>query len=166
MQNEIRTGHSHKQATSPTLVARFWKKVQKTESCWLWTASKTDFGYGQIYGGEKPTIVIGAHVLSWIIHHGAIPDGKCVLHNCPGGDNPACVNPAHLWLGTKKQNTRDMVSKGRFVHGRRYKLGDNTALKIRDRFNEGARIFELTSEFNVARTTIHCIVTRRSYRHL
>ena len=58
---------------------------------------------------------IGAHVASWIMHNGPIPDGLCTLHNCPGGDNRACVNPAHLFLGTKGDNNRDTVKKGRFI---------------------------------------------------
>ena len=94
---------------SPTAEVRFWKNVKKTESCWIWTGSKV-FGYGQlsVYGRGKANI--RAHRLSWLLHHGVIPVGLCVLHHC---DNPTCVNPAHLFLGTLKDNSRDMFTKQR-----------------------------------------------------
>ena len=85
---------------------RFWEKVLKTESCWIWVGCKQS-GYGFIFG------VGGAHRAAWKLLRGEIPDGMEVLHNCPGGDNPACVNPAHLWLGTHADNMRDMKEKGR-----------------------------------------------------
>jgi hypothetical protein len=104
------------QGFSPTLPKRFWAKVNKTESCWLWTASKHPFGYGTIFSGIKGTPPLCAHAVSWVLHNGPISKGLCVLHNCPGRDNPACVNPAHLWLGTKRDNTNDAIKKGTFVN--------------------------------------------------
>ena len=93
-----------------TLEERFWSKVQKTESCWLWTGAKNAKGYGFLGAthGEKY-----AHRLSWIFANGPIPDGLWVLHNCPGGDNSSCVNPAHLWLGDARDNNWDTIIKGR-----------------------------------------------------
>lgn len=96
----------------------FWQKVRKTATCWLWTASKRAKGYGAFsYTRDGKMIQDRAHRYSWEIHRGPIPEGLCVLHNCPGGDNPACVNPAHLFLGTKAINNADMVTKGRHVPG-------------------------------------------------
>jgi hypothetical protein len=95
-----------------TLSERFWAKVKKGESCWLWAAWRLPSGYGQIRAGER---LLRAHRVAWELTNGPIPDGLCVLHNCPGGDNPACVNPAHLWLGTNAENTHDMVAKGRYA---------------------------------------------------
>ena len=93
---------------------RFWNKVDKSGACWLWTACKTKQGYGKFWVDAR---MEGANRMSWELHHGPIPDGLCVLHNCPGGDNPSCVNPAHLWLGTHAENSQDMVQKGRHGSG-------------------------------------------------
>src|SRR5687767_4720826 len=92
---------------SRPLSERFWEKVRKTDGCWLWTASRNAKGYGQIMYQRRP---IHAHRVSWQLANGPIPDGLCVLHRC---DNPQCVNPGHLFLGTIVDNNRDMFAKGR-----------------------------------------------------
>lgn len=92
---------------------RFWDKVNKTSGCWLWTAWRNNKGYGAFSakhpnGGYSNKL---AHRESWeMANEKKIPAGLCVLHSC---DNPACVNPSHLFLGTKKDNTQDMLKKGR-----------------------------------------------------
>jgi len=87
---------------------RFWKKVKKIKNgCWEWVGATT-CGYGRIGVCGKTVI---AHRLSWVWANGKIPKGLCVLHKC---DNRPCVNPKHLFLGTKKDNTRDCIRKGRF----------------------------------------------------
>lgn len=108
---------------------RFWSRVQKTESCWLWTGAQNGVGYGSL--GRQPKDkggrTIYAHRLSWELHNGPIPPGLFVCHNCPGGDNRLCVRPDHLFLGTLAENQMDMVRKGRSVKGR--KFGSTTKLK-------------------------------------
>lgn len=94
---------------SPSAVARFWKYVRKTDSCWIWTGSKaSQYKYGQL------TIVrnhwVYAHRMSYELHVGPIPDGYHICHKC---DNPPCVNPDHLFAGTAKDNMQDRERKGR-----------------------------------------------------
>lgn len=98
---------------------RFWSKVDKNGpiashapglgQCWIWTGSTSE-GYGQINVGGGDGRHDWAHRVSWEIHHGPIPDGLWVLHRC---DNPSCVRPDHLFLGTVADNNRDMIAKGR-----------------------------------------------------
>ncbi len=93
-----------------TLAQRFWPKVGKpnrTSGCWNWTGATINTGYGSICHDGKHCL---AHRASWQIHKGEIPGKLLVLHRC---DNRLCVNPAHLFLGTKKDNAIDMVKKGR-----------------------------------------------------
>jgi len=78
--------------------------------CWNWTKGKMPFGYGVVTFQQKQ---IRTHRLSWMIHRGKIPAGMCVCHRC---DNPSCINPDHLFLGTFGDNNRDMKAKGRMKH--------------------------------------------------
>ena len=90
-----------------TVEERFWEKVDKSGACWEWTAGKNSDGYGQIKIKGRQ---IKAHRLSWELHSTPIPDGMQCLHRC---DNPACVNPKHLFLGTHKDNMVDKKIKER-----------------------------------------------------
>lgn len=89
------------------LADRFWKKVVKTKKCWKWIGSKAHRGYGKIALNGK---FLPAPRASWLLHNGEIPGGLFVLHKC---DNPECTNPEHLFLGTQKDNMRDMLKKNR-----------------------------------------------------
>lgn len=147
---------------------RFWAKVDKRpDGCWVWTASRLRAGgYGQFNLNGIPT---RAHRLSWEMHNGPIPAGLQVCHTC---DNPPCVNPAHLFLGTIKENAHDRDRKGRthpgWVPGSRNggaKLTEAQVAEIRERAS-GATHKALALEFGVSRTLIGLIVNRKQWRHV
>lgn len=96
-------------------VDRFWSKVDKSGTCWVWTAHTDRRGYGRMQRGERGQGVILAHRFSWHLATGIDPGDLCVLHLC---DNPPCVNPDHLVLGTRAANVLDMINKGRQSSGR------------------------------------------------
>lgn len=94
---------AHRQNT----IKDFWLKVNKTDGCWNWSACRDKQGYGEFRFKMKK---YKAHRFSWKVSFGDIPKGILVCHKC---DNPSCVNPQHLFLGTQLDNIRDMVAKGR-----------------------------------------------------
>jgi hypothetical protein len=94
--------------TYATYDDRFWSKVQKTDTCWLWTSTRNPFGYGRVYWRGRMNV--RAHRLAWELTYGAIPEGRWVLHSC---DTPSCVRPDHLFLGDARTNVADMHAKGR-----------------------------------------------------
>lgn len=96
-----------------TFEERFWSFVDRSgdpDACWLWTGYLTTSGYGEISVANRRR---WSHRIAWELLRGPIPPGIEVCHNCPDGDNPACCNPAHLFLGTHADNMRDMWAKGR-----------------------------------------------------
>jgi hypothetical protein len=155
------------------LAQRFWAKVDRSAglgSCWLWTASRSRRGYGEIGRGRAGEGIILAHRLSWELHHGPIPTGLSVLHHC---DNPPCVNPAHLWLGTHQDNQDDMIRKRRDrkrpLRGEEHhqaKLTNEQVLDIRRRLSARERQWRLAREFGVSCSTIQAIAHGCSWRHL
>lgn len=95
-----------------TRAERFWQKVDRrgNEQCWIWISVRNSDGYGQFRTGGA--FMDKAHRESWRMANGPIPEGLSVLHRC---DNPSCVNPNHLFLGTQQDNIADMLRKGRHV---------------------------------------------------
>lgn len=141
------------------LTDRFWERVKKTNSCWLWTGSYVRDGYGSFHLDDGKAA--RAHRLSYEFEHGAIPKGMYVLHRC---DVPACVNPKHLFLGDQFANMRDMVAKGRnsCIVGEknpRAKLTWADVRKIRslvshDPHNRGVTHADISLFYRVSQSTI------------
>jgi hypothetical protein len=141
------------------------KYVKEPETgCWIWTACLSGDGYGAFTFRGK---IVGAHRVSYIINVGEIPDGLCVLHKC---DTPACVNPEHLFLGTKKDNAHDAMAKGRNVKGVTHgltHLTEQNIREIRSLVSRGAITQkQIADMYNVDRTTVSCIKTRKSWAHI
>ena len=151
-------------------VKRFWTGVQIDDlvDCWLWMRRKNSEGYGNIrwYGETWLT-----HRVAWNISRGEIPQGMLVCHHC---DNPPCVNPSHLFLGTDLDNARDKIAKGRSVlppsfAGEKNPMATLTApavLEIRRLYKEGATQISLCRKFEASQTQIWLIVHNRRWKHL
>lgn len=139
---------------------RFWDKVDKTGDCWEWTARRDKNGYGML-GNDR------AHRFSFSLANGGIPDGMQVLHHC---DNPPCVNPDHLWLGTPKDNARDRNAKGRHdpqigsTNGNA-KLTELEIPRIRDMIACGASNQDIGAWFGVSAGMIWHIRKGNNWAH-
>ena len=141
-----------------TLEERFWAKVdvRGPEDCWEWLAGKTHNGYGMIGKGGRHNGMLRAHRVSWELANGPIPDGLCVLHHC---DNPGCVNPLHLWIGTNADNQQDMAQKGRAASNKgesngKAKLTAQDVHEIRQMLSRDISHRVIAKVYGVKRSTI------------
>lgn len=143
---------------------RFWDKVDKSGDCWEWLAYKCRHGYGRIMVDGK---LVGAHRLVMELDGVDIPSGVCVMHKC---DNPGCVNPGHLQLGTHQENMADRDRKGRGYepHGSMLpwaKLTEQDIPRIRDMLRCGATQRDVADYFGVTQTTISKINLGKIWGH-
>lgn len=152
------------------LANRFWAKVNipsDQNACWGWIAMRDLDGYGMIWPGGAKGPMLKASRVSWEIHFGPIPSGLSVLHTC---DNPSCVNPSHLFLGTQKDNRQDATRKGRTAKGEENgsaKLTEPQVRDIRARYVEGGITMRtLAKMFGVHPGTIGDILHRQIWRHI
>lgn len=145
---------------------RFWDKVQKGPDCWEWQGFISQDGYGETSYKSK---TIRAHRLSWILERGDIPNGLCVLHAC---DNRKCVNPEHLFLGTREENCQDMRNKNRHVipvgsHNGKSKLSEEQVVSIRQMYANGGWTHRSLGEyFGVNHSTIGFVLRNEAWRHV
>lgn len=148
------------------LIERFHLKYRKDESgCWIWTASVAGKGYGQIkLPGQRKQIY--AHRLSYMIHKGDDPGKSFVCHTC---DNPRCVNPEHLFIGTSQDNHDDMKTKGRHTYGEKsatVKLTEKQVEQIMEMLKANVPQTRIAKAFNVHQTTISKINKKERWQHL
>jgi hypothetical protein len=157
--------------TGPRPIAqRFWEKVDRTgNGCWLWLASRNAAGYGVFNLGTGKGNAL-AHRLTYELTFGPFDPGLHVCHRC---DNPPCCNPAHLFLGTDRDNMRDAASKGRMViphpQGTAHtlaKLDDEAVREIRRRVAEGETQRGVASRFGIPQVAVWRIVRRKSWAHV
>ena len=155
--------------TTPSPVAeRFAAKVRKSAECWEWQGYCNPYGYGSFNLNGKMQY---AHRVAWELANGTVPDGLCVLHSC---DNPPCVRPSHLFLGTLTDNSRDMVQKGRCRGAEnagegngRAKLTTGSVRLIRAMYASGHYVHsELASIFGICKTHASDITNHKYWRHL
>lgn len=137
---------------------RFWKRVKKTRYCWIWIGAKNNKGYGQIMVNKR---LIAAHRYSYFLQKGSIPKDNHILHKC---DNPSCVNPQHLWVGTNNDNVQDRVNKGREADRKgeknpNAKITYEIATKIRKMYKtRNYKVYILGQMFGVNRNVIGRII--------
>lgn len=153
---------------TPLFARRFWDRVQKQDGdgCWEWQGARTIMHYGYLSTGRRNR-TIGAHRVSWTLTHGAIPDGMCVLHRC---DNPPCVRPSHLFLGSQADNVADMVAKGRQHYGENtggVVLTDGQVGDILKEYATRARsVLSLAEQYGVEEATLRAIVNGQTWTHV
>jgi hypothetical protein len=160
----------------PSVEERFCSKVDTNgpvhpilqTACWLWGGPRHGFGYGRIRYNKRD---ISAHRCSYILNNGPIPDDLWVLHHC---DNPACVNPDHLFLGTRQDNIDDMIAKNRHRQGHSpagesnpsAKLTEPEVLRIRELAAQRVPRQQLGDMYGVSLPLIEKIISRSVWSHI
>lgn len=144
---------------SPSVRSAFAKRVRKTDSCWVWTGYLKQDGYGLFKIGKK---FFHTHRLALILSGQHVPKGMCVMHAC---DNPSCVRPEHLSIGTKQQNSADMVKKGRSGHPRR-RLDYDTAQLIRAEHASGLFTWrDLAERYAISVYHVWRVINHKVWNH-
>mgnify|MGYP000856665925 CR=1 FL=1 len=154
MDRERRQG---KPQLKPDDIRRFMRQVQiSADGCWEWQGAKYPNGYGH-FNGYK---LAYAHRFAYVIFNGDLCEGMEVCHTC---DNPGCVNPAHLWQGTKSDNLRDAAMKGRT---NTVQLSPDDVRRIRSMHNLKYSISDIASRFGVTTTIVYDVVNRRTWNYI
>lgn len=152
------------------LEVRFWRMIEKTETCWLWTGAKKEWGHGVMNSGGRNGKSIRVHRLSWEMHNGVIPEGLFVCHRC---DVPNCVNPDHLFVGSHQDNMTDCKNKGRYDRvkrpkGERHgmaKLSAKQAQSLRDDYDTGSfTLHQLGAKYGISHAQAQRIGKRLAHK--
>lgn len=163
-------GSSVKSKSPENTLERFWAKVYRgpETDCWIWFGCRLATGYGKM---AVNGIEVGAHRLSWEIHFGEIPQGMHICHEC---DNPSCVNPDHIFPGTRGDNMADMARKKRNRHSngelKRFRKNGLCAGRVHGirRLYAATKLttHEIAKEFGIWPTAVNAIINGRSWGHL
>lgn len=138
--------------------SRFWDKVTKTDTCWLWNASKNSDGYGNFWNGSS---IVRAHKYSWLLANNIIPENHVIRHKCK---NKHCINPEHLETGTQKENSLDRLrddTSARGSNNPNCKLTINQVREIRARHSE--KRCDLAKEYGIGKTTVSGIINKKRW---
>lgn len=151
-----------------TFDEKFTNKIRRTKGCWYWTGYRGAQGYGRAPKVKEGFVL--AHRIMYLVTYGDFPRDLCVCHRC---DNPSCVRPDHLFLGTNRDNTRDRDRKRRGKlpnnSGERHghsKLTDAQVIRIRELYSRGTTQKTLSSWYGIGRDQISRIVTGKRWKHL
>jgi hypothetical protein len=138
---------------------RFFSRFVKLENgCWQWRAHTDKDGYGFLPGAHNN---IRAHRLSYELHIGQIPPGLIICHHC---DNPGCVNPGHLFIGTQKDNAQDALRKKRHYVGEKNGRSKLTEENVKEILNSSLNGQKLAEKFGVTRSTINHVRRRTTWQ--
>jgi len=155
-------------------IERFWNKVDKNgpslkkemTNCWLWKGAIDKSGYGIMCMKKHFKRQTSAHRISWTLINGKIPELKEICHKC---DNPRCVRPDHLFVGTHKENMNDRDGKNRNAKGElngRSKINSNDVIKIRKLSESGLKYTKISNMYKIDRKTVKDIVVRKLWKHV
>jgi len=158
-------------ANTIPIAVRFARHIGAPESngCILWAGAMHASGYGLIQKDGQSGVMVLAHRAAWEIANGPIPDNIEVCHNCPGGDNPRCINVAHLFLGTHADNMADMVAKERNARGEKVpqaKITEAIVRMIRERVANGETQNAIASDVGFNQAQVSRIVNSKAWRHV
>ena len=160
-------GKAKSRGTADNVAERFWSRVDQSggfDACWPWTAATFDTGYGCVWFQGRAQ---KAHRIAWLLAHGTVGPTERVLHHC---DNRPCCNPYgtdHLFIGTMRDNTEDMVVKGRHNRDGRRHLLEAQIPGIRERYAAGGvTLQQLGDEFGVTNICIQYVVKRKTWAYV
>lgn len=158
---------------APEELEKWMSRIEKTDSCWNPTRGfKTEWGHCQwgvkVNGKRRSTL---AHRFVYFVINGSIPDGMLVLHNCPGGDNPWCVNPDHMYLGFDAHNSQDMERKGRGVHPRgprhgRCKTTEDKVRQVLELRKDGFKPIYIANKLGISHGIVAKIFQGLNWSHI
>lgn len=148
-----------------TVEERFWEKVDKCgpDECWKWAGGRDKDGYGRFFWDYRMRV---AHRFSYELHYGPIQHRKIICHHC---DNPSCVNPKHLFVGSYQENSQDMVDKKRSAKGEYHgmsKLTRENVIKIRKQYISGETQTAIAKELGISQTTVSRAILKQTWKHV